>query len=163
MYNMFYASLPSTDAASRSMAGIILKNNIKVLYLGYSEEVKQYIKKEILVAISDPAALIRATVGMIITSIVQVADFSSWPELLPSLYQMLDAQDLHTLEVGLCLVDSACWCEGVCACVRACVQVCVRVHACVCVCVCACVVCMCVVCVCVRCACVCACVVCVCV
>ena len=96
------------------MAGIILKNNIKAQYLGYSEEVKQYIKMEILHAISDPAPLIRATVGMIITSIVQVADFSSWPELLPSLYQLLDSQDLYTLEVC------------VCACAHA--HVCVRVQ-----------------------------------
>lgn len=107
----------SSDAASRSMAGIILKNNIKAQYLGYSEEVKQYIKREILVAISDPAPLIRATVGMIITSIVQVADFSSWPELLPSLYQLLDAQDLHTLEVCLWACLWGGW-------VRACVHVC---------------------------------------
>lgn len=102
----------SSDAASRSMAGIILKNNIKAQYLGYSEEVKQYIKMEILHAISDPAPLIRATVGMIITSIVQVADFSSWPELLPSLYQLLDSQDLYTLEVCVCA------CAHVHVCVR---------------------------------------------
>ena len=58
-----------TDDATRSLSGLILKNNVKAHYHELHPEVTEFIKQECLSAIGDPSSLIRATVGILITTI----------------------------------------------------------------------------------------------
>lgn len=59
----------------------------------------QFIKSECLSAIGDQSPLIRATVGILITTISSRGELTSWPELLPTLCNMLDSNDYNMCEV----------------------------------------------------------------
>ena len=89
------------DDATRSLSGLILKNNLKQHYEVLPPETIEFIKAECLQALSDPSSLIRATVGILITTIQAKAKITSWPELIPTLCNMLDSQDYHACEVSL--------------------------------------------------------------
>ena len=52
------------DEATRSLSGLILKNNVKAHFTKFPPEVAAFIKSECLSAVGDPSALIRATVGV---------------------------------------------------------------------------------------------------
>lgn len=86
------------DEPTRSLAGLILKNNVKSNYNQFPPECRQFVKAECLYAIGDPSPLIRATIGILITTIAQ-KEFGTWPELLPMLMQMLDSEDYNVCEV----------------------------------------------------------------
>lgn len=88
-----------SDEATRSLSGLILKNNIRLLWDAYPAEVRQYIRQECLLAIGDPSALIRATVGIIVTNIVSKEGILQWPNLLPTLCNMIDSKDFNVCEV----------------------------------------------------------------
>lgn len=53
----------SSDEPTRSLSGLILKNNVKAHYQNFPPTVSDFIKKECLNNIGDPSALIRATIG----------------------------------------------------------------------------------------------------
>ena len=55
-------------------------------------------RQECLTAIGDPSALIRATVGIIVTTIVSKEGIHQWPGLLSTLLQMLDSPQIATVE-----------------------------------------------------------------
>ena len=57
------------DEATRSLSGLILKNNVKAHFGALPKEVTTFIKSECLGAVGDPSPLIRATVGILITTI----------------------------------------------------------------------------------------------
>ena len=61
--------LRSEDEATRSLAGLILKNNVKAHYNQFPNDVAIHIKSECLKAVGDPSTLIRATLGILITTI----------------------------------------------------------------------------------------------
>lgn len=85
--------------ANRSLAGLILKNSIRLLWSRLPEQIRTYVKSKTLLAISDPHPLIRATVGIIVTTIVVHEGIAQWPSLLPTLCGMLDSQDTLLQEV----------------------------------------------------------------
>lgn len=87
------------DEPTRSLSGLILKNNVKAHFSSFPDDVKTFIKQECLTAIGDPSSLIRATVGILITTIAKKGELSSWPELLPLLSQLMDSPDFYTCEV----------------------------------------------------------------
>lgn len=57
----FSAALP--DEPTRSLSGLILKNNVKAHYQSFPPNVADFIKRECLNNIGDPSPLIRATIG----------------------------------------------------------------------------------------------------
>lgn len=59
----------ATDEPTRSLSGLILKNNVKTYYHKFLPEVTEFIKQECLSAVGDPSPLIRATVGILITTL----------------------------------------------------------------------------------------------
>eukprot|EP01135_Chromosphaera_perkinsii_P010674 Nk52_evm74s2192 gene=Nk52_evmTU74s2192 len=91
-------NLPSEQDATRSLAGLILKNNVKSYYQSMHPEVTSYIKSECLKSIGDNSPLIRATIGILVTTIVAHGDLGQWPELLPSLIERLEKGDYNTVE-----------------------------------------------------------------
>lgn len=94
--------LVDEDEPTRSLSGLILKNNITENYHRILPEVLEFIKKECLSVLGDPSPLIRITASILINAIATKGELTSWPELLPSLFQMLDSQDYN-----LCEVDKA--------------------------------------------------------
>ncbi len=61
--------MPHEDEATRSLSGLILKNNVKAHFGSFPAEVTNFIRSECLSAVGDPSPLIRATVGILITTI----------------------------------------------------------------------------------------------
>uniref|UniRef100_A0A671NSG0 Transportin-2 n=1 Tax=Sinocyclocheilus anshuiensis TaxID=1608454 RepID=A0A671NSG0_9TELE len=55
--------LKTEDEPTRSLSGLILKNNVKVHYQNFPPAVAHFIKQECLNNIGDPSPLIRATIG----------------------------------------------------------------------------------------------------
>lgn len=53
----------SQDEPTRSLSGLILKNNVKAHYQNFPPNVADFIKRECLNNIGDPSPLIRATIG----------------------------------------------------------------------------------------------------
>lgn len=56
-------SPPKQDEPTRSLSGLILKNNVKAHYQNFPHGVSDFIKSECLQNIGDSSPLIRATVG----------------------------------------------------------------------------------------------------
>lgn len=91
--------LLSEDEPTRSLSGLILKNNVTAHYNKFPPQVAEFIKRECLSAVGDLSPLIRATVGILITTIASKGELTAWPELLPALCNMLDSQDYNVCEV----------------------------------------------------------------
>ena len=91
-----------SDEPTRSLSGLILKNNVKSHYHTFPDQVKEFIKSECLEAIGDPSPLIRATIGILVTTIAAKGDLTNWPQLLPTLCQLLDSEDYNVCEVKRC-------------------------------------------------------------
>lgn len=100
--------LTHEDEPTRSLSGLILKNNIKVYYSRFLPEVTDFIKQECLSAIGDDSPLIRATVGILITTIASKGELTTWPELLPALCSMLDSQHYNTCEGAFGALQKIC-------------------------------------------------------
>ncbi|XP_020891809.1 transportin-1 [Exaiptasia diaphana] len=100
--------LKSEDEPTRSLSGLILKNNVRSHYHTFPDEVKEFIKSECLQAIGDPSPLIRATIGILITTISAKGDLTNWQQLLPSLCQMLDSEDYNVCEGAFGALQKIC-------------------------------------------------------
>ncbi|GAB6026614.1 Transportin-1 [Chamberlinius hualienensis] len=100
--------LTTEDEPTRSLSGLILKNNVKAHFDAFPQEVTQFIKSECLNSIGDPSPLIRATIGILITTIAAKGELSSWPELLPRLCQMLDSEDYNICEGSFGALQKIC-------------------------------------------------------
>jgi transportin-1 len=61
-------------------------------------QVQVFLKNEILPCVADPVVSVRHTAGTIITTIVTKEDFTAWPNLLPTLVQLLDSPDFNQVE-----------------------------------------------------------------
>lgn len=94
--------LKTEDEPTRSLSGLILKNNIRHNGTNLQSEIIDYIKQECLMAVGDPSPLIRATVGILITTIANKGGLVNWQQLLPTLCDMLDSQDYNVCEVSGC-------------------------------------------------------------
>ena len=79
---------------------------MKSNYHLFPDNVKEFVKTECLEAIGDPSPLIRATIGILITTIAQKGELIHWPQLLPSLCQLLDSEDYSVCEVSHVLIMS---------------------------------------------------------
>ncbi|CAJ0950774.1 unnamed protein product, partial [Mesorhabditis belari] len=92
------SDLKDEQVASRSLAGLILKTNIRTQWLRQPVEIRDFVRIKTLNSIGDPNVLIRATVGIIITTIVCEEGIQNWPTLLPTLGDLLDYQDPYVQE-----------------------------------------------------------------
>lgn len=64
---IFHVSfLTITDEPTRSLSGLILKNNVKAHFHSFPNGVTDFIKSECLNNIGDSSPLIRATVGKLL-------------------------------------------------------------------------------------------------
>jgi transportin-1 len=74
----------------------------------FPPEVTEFIKSECLESVGDPSPLIRATVGILITTIASKGELTNWPELLPRLVQMLDSNDYSACEGAFGALQKIC-------------------------------------------------------
>lgn len=100
--------MKSEDEPTRSLSGLILKNNIRLHGSTLQPEIVEYIKQECLMAVGDPSPLIRATVGILITTIASKGGLTNWPQLLPALCEMLDSQDYNICEGAFGALQKIC-------------------------------------------------------
>ncbi|XP_022915663.2 transportin-1 [Onthophagus taurus] len=108
-YLMFVLTkMVQEDEPTRSLSGLILKNNVRTHYHNLVSSVTTFIKQECLRAVGDPSPLIRATVGILITTIASKSELESWPELLPALCNMLDSQDYNVCEGAFGALQKIC-------------------------------------------------------
>lgn len=99
-YLIYILTNPATaDETTRSLSGLILKNNVRTSYQSFPDEVREYIKRECLNSLRDSSSIIRATVGIIITTIASCGELVNWTELLPTLYQLICSED-HAIVEG---------------------------------------------------------------
>ncbi|CAF97100.1 unnamed protein product [Tetraodon nigroviridis] len=91
-----------------SLSGLILKNNVKAHYQNFPNGVSDFIKSECLQNIGDSSPLIRATVGILITTIASKGELQNWPELLPKLCSLLDSEDYNTCEGAFGALQKIC-------------------------------------------------------
>ena len=64
----------------------------------------QFIKAECLANLGGPSPLIRATIGILITTIAFRGKLQNWPELLPSLCEHLDSENYQVCEVSTSII-----------------------------------------------------------
>ncbi|CAK8675659.1 unnamed protein product [Clavelina lepadiformis] len=100
--------LTTEDEPTRSLSGLILKNNVRAHFTNLPPNVAEFIKQECLKAVGDPSALIRATVGILITTIAAEGDLVNWQDLLPALCQLLDSEDYNTCEGAFGALQKVC-------------------------------------------------------
>ncbi|XP_076355745.1 transportin-1-like isoform X1 [Tachypleus tridentatus] len=100
--------LKSEDEPTRSLSGLILKNNVKAHFHKFPPEVAEFIKSECLNSVGDPSPLIHATVGILITTIAYKGELTNWTELLPRLCQMLDSEDYNVCEGAFGALQKIC-------------------------------------------------------
>lgn len=108
-YLVFVFTKLSTEAEpTRAIAGLILKNNVKLYYNSFPDEVRSFIHQHSMTAIDDPSDLIRATAGTLISTIAMRGGLANWPDLLPTLCQYIDSSQYVTCEVSpavMCLAS----------------------------------------------------------
>lgn len=85
----------------RVIAGFTLKSCIKYLYNNETPEHKQYIRNSVLQALIDSNYQIRNAAGVIICQIVMVGTLEGWPELLPSLVELLKSNNTDFIIASL--------------------------------------------------------------
>ncbi|KAJ8345845.1 hypothetical protein SKAU_G00300380 [Synaphobranchus kaupii] len=100
--------LKTEDEPTRSLSGLILKNNVKAHYQNFPPPVADFIKRECLNNIGDPSPLIRATIGILITTIASKGELQAWPELLPQLCNLLNSEDYNTCEGSFGALQKIC-------------------------------------------------------
>uniref|UniRef100_A0A6Q2WPU4 Importin N-terminal domain-containing protein n=1 Tax=Esox lucius TaxID=8010 RepID=A0A6Q2WPU4_ESOLU len=100
--------LKTEDEPTRSLSGLILKNNVKAHYQNFPAAVADFIKQECLNNIGDPSPLIRATIGILITTISSKGELQTWPELLPQLCNLLNSEDYNTCEGSFGALQKIC-------------------------------------------------------
>ncbi len=96
------------DDATRSLSGLILKNNAKAFFDKFPDWCKEYIKRECIRCIGDSSQLIRATIGILITTIVTKIGLASWPDLLPALCEHLESENYTNCEGSFGALQKIC-------------------------------------------------------
>lgn len=87
------------DESTRSLSGLILKNNLKDNFIRFPPELINSMKEGCLTCMDDPSPMIRSTVGTIITTLVTSGSLAAWPELLGKLVEYLDSSNTNLIEV----------------------------------------------------------------
>ncbi|GAA6005721.1 hypothetical protein JCM10207_005309 [Rhodosporidiobolus poonsookiae] len=90
--------LPQEDVTVRSMAGLLLKNNIRLRLATFPPDVTAYVKAHIFTAIGDGVSMIRNTVSTVIDTLLVELGPENWTEALSKLMELVDAPDQASQE-----------------------------------------------------------------
>lgn len=86
---------PQCADETRSMAGIVLKNNIRNMYQAIPEDILNDVRVACLHCLGEASELIRASISIIITTIAQCGGLATWPTLLPTLLEQISNPDMN--------------------------------------------------------------------
>jgi transportin-1 len=102
--------LDEVDEDEREFAGDLLEKHIRKHYGEYGEELKGSLKKECLIAISNPSKTVRNSAGYVIAAVVHAlqGNAKEWPELMPTLQASLDSPDVVVAEGAMNTLCSMC-------------------------------------------------------
>lgn len=103
--------LTSEDERFRSVAGLLLKNNLGTLSSA-APALVAFVKESVLSALGDPIAMVRQTVGTVIVSLLNDQGVESWPEALAKLMGALDSPNTEEQEVSSLAFLLALACSG---------------------------------------------------
>ncbi|OAE34574.1 hypothetical protein AXG93_1487s1200 [Marchantia polymorpha subsp. ruderalis] len=92
----------------RQAAGLLLKNNLKANYQAIAPAYQHYIKAELLPCLGSSDRHIRATVGTVISVVVQQVHVQGWPEIFQAIAQCLDSNDYNHMEGALDALSKIC-------------------------------------------------------
>lgn len=98
----------SCDETTRSLSCLVLKNNVRKHYQAFPDELKEFIKKRSLDLLRDQASVIRATVGILITNVAACGELFAWTELLPTLGQLLNSNEVEIVESAFSALHRIC-------------------------------------------------------
>uniref|UniRef100_A0A0K0EX44 Transportin-1 n=1 Tax=Strongyloides venezuelensis TaxID=75913 RepID=A0A0K0EX44_STRVS len=101
------SNMKALDDASRSVSGLILKNIIKNNWIQLPDNIKIYIKEKCCETISDSSPLIRAIIGILITTIY-TKEKVSWNEIIYYLIKLLDSNEYTVLDGALGALQKIC-------------------------------------------------------
>ncbi|XP_024516729.1 transportin-1 isoform X2 [Selaginella moellendorffii] len=92
----------------RQSAGLLLKNNLKSSYKRLPGVYQQYIKSELLPRLGSPNRELRATVGTVVSVIIQEGQLQTWPELFQGILECLESNDYNHMEGALDALSKIC-------------------------------------------------------
>uniref|UniRef100_A0A671MKZ2 Transmembrane protein 104 n=1 Tax=Sinocyclocheilus anshuiensis TaxID=1608454 RepID=A0A671MKZ2_9TELE len=98
--------LKTEDEPTRSLSGLILKNNVKVHYQNFPPAVAHFINENI--SILYVLILVCLCSGILITTISTKGELQTWPELLPQLCNMLNSEDYNICEGSFGALQKIC-------------------------------------------------------
>ena len=84
---------------TRAVAGLVLKNNVRLYYDKFPEDTKAFVRQESLSVVTDDSPIIRATAGTLVSTIALCGQLVKWPELLPTLCGLIDNSEQSACEV----------------------------------------------------------------
>ncbi|GAA5956019.1 hypothetical protein JCM8115_004388 [Rhodotorula mucilaginosa] len=100
--------LPAEDVTVRSMAGLLLKNNIRLRLNTFAPSVIEYVKANIFSAIGDSTSMIRNTVSTVIDTLLVELSPENWTEALSRLMELVDSHDQLAQEGAFSALDKLC-------------------------------------------------------
>ncbi|KAI6197203.1 Importin-beta domain-containing protein [Aphelenchoides besseyi] len=100
--------LRDTEVSQRALSGLLLKSSIRQNWVQIPNNIRQFLKQNCFTAIGEQSPLLRATVGIIITTIFTHEGCQQWPELVPALCQMLETNDQYKLAGSLSSLQKIC-------------------------------------------------------
>ncbi|KAI8999818.1 Transportin-PC [Gaertneriomyces semiglobifer] len=107
--NYLACILVATDQepSTRAIAGLTLKNQIRIHVANLRPENIEHIKHCIIQGITDPQPAVRAAAGSVVTTIVS-HDLSKWPEALEVLMRLIDSAESHVVEGAFGALQKIC-------------------------------------------------------
>ncbi|PWN46719.1 ARM repeat-containing protein [Violaceomyces palustris] len=91
-------SLPQEDLATRSVAGLILKNQILYHSDTISQESYDYVKQSIIPALSLREDMLRRTATQVVAMLMAILSPQSWPEGLSKLIELMTSSNFDEAE-----------------------------------------------------------------
>ncbi|KAI6228605.1 Importin-beta domain-containing protein [Aphelenchoides fujianensis] len=100
--------LRETEVSQRALSGLLLKSSIKQYWAQIPMNIRQFLKQNCFSAIAEESPLLRATVGIIITTVFTHEGCANWPELMPVLCEMLEAENQFKVAGALSSLQKIC-------------------------------------------------------
>ncbi|TIB33622.1 hypothetical protein E3P86_02950 [Wallemia ichthyophaga] len=111
-YNSYLAHVlikqPQQEERVRSVAGLILKNNIKFGWKSWPGDSQEYVKSILVDGISDPAVMVRSTTGTAIVAILEECGPENWPLALSRLMASIDSSSIQEQEGAFSTLAKVC-------------------------------------------------------
>ncbi|KAK4058210.1 hypothetical protein OIO90_000949 [Microbotryomycetes sp. JL221] len=101
-------ALPNEDAMVRSMAGLLLKNNLRLRLQDIPASVIEHVKQVIFDVIADNVPMIRNTVSTVIDQLIVALGPENWPQALSRLIELMDSPNQDAQEGAFATLDKLC-------------------------------------------------------